>query len=148
MRKSWPAESWIKNAARKRQKVQLYDSQLQISDNFNFVAKFPPKFYARSLVLLEENFPTGQNLRGGSSYTFTSGVIFKNRIWTFTLATLSSTIGETGLQPHSEWGFYVPAQHSLGHFEDGLSRQNARRHNNETKSLTFTQSLTFMRHKT
>jgi len=41
-----------------------------------------------------------------------------------------------------------PTGHSMGHFGDGISRQNARTHNNETKSLTFTQSLTFMRHKT
>jgi len=41
-----------------------------------------------------------------------------------------------------------PARHSIGHFGDGLSRQNARTHNNETKSLTFTQSWTFRRHKT
>jgi len=41
-----------------------------------------------------------------------------------------------------------PAWHSIGHFGNGLSRQNARTHNNETKSLTFTERLTFMRHKT
>jgi len=29
------------------------------------------------------------------------------------------------------------ARHSIGHFGDGLSRQNARTHNNGTKSLTF-----------
>jgi len=41
-----------------------------------------------------------------------------------------------------------PARHNIGHFGDGLSRQNARTHNNRTKSLTITESLTFMKHKT
>jgi len=41
-----------------------------------------------------------------------------------------------------------PAQHSIGHFGDGLCRQNASTHNNETKSLTTIESLTFMKHKT
>ena len=44
----------------------------------------------------------------------------------------------------SEQGFTSHPRHSIGYFEDGLFRQNARTHNNETKSLTFTQSLTFM----
>jgi len=39
-------------------------------------------------------------------------------------------------------------RHSIGHLRKGLSRQNACTHNNETKTLTFTQSLTYMRHKT
>jgi len=39
-----------------------------------------------------------------------------------------------------------PTRHSIGHFGDGLSRPNARSHNNDTKSSTFKQSLTFMRH--
>jgi len=28
-------------------------------------------------------------------------------------------------------------QHIIGHFEDGLSRQNARMHNNETKTFNL-----------
>jgi len=43
----------------------------------------------------------------------------------------------------SEWvsKVYRPARHSIGHFRDGLSRQNANKHiinNNRTVSLTFT----------
>jgi len=40
-----------------------------------------------------------------------------------------------------------PTRQSLGHFGDGLYMQNARTHNNETKSLTFTLSLTFTKPK-